>query len=341
VIQQQAFPITDATVIARAAVPDRPSYPSKTGMVMQAMLLGLVAGIGLGALRERNDRGFRTGDQVRETLGLRYLGAVPTVSSAPTPAVDDTGPTRRSLARRRSTISGFVVDHPHSSFAETLRSVKMALDQRRTGKSGIVVGVISALPGEGKSTLSINLAELLAMQGHPTLLVDGDLRRPGVSPLVAGQARDGIIEALTGTRPLVECCITNPDTNLQILPGIAKKSSLESAELLGSRRMEALLTEVRRTYEYTVIDLPPAAPIVDVGVVANRLDAFLFVVEWGVTARRVVTTILNDEQQLSTKCIGVVLNKVDERKMKLWREYGSKEYYMPKYKKYYNTDRSV
>jgi succinoglycan biosynthesis transport protein ExoP len=338
-IQKQAFPISDAVVIAKAVKPDKPAYPSKSATVIQTVLLGLFAGIGIGAWRERRERGFRTSDQVRDTLGLRYLGDVPAMKSHATPISSDPRDLHRSVTQKRSTISNFVVDHPQSAFAETLRATKMALDQRRTAKGGIIVGVISALPGEGKSTVSINLAELLAKQGHPTLLIDGDLRRPGVSPLVAGQARDGIIEALTGTRTIAECCIYNPTTNLQILPGIAKKSSLESAELLGSRRMEGLLTEARRTYEYTVIDLPPAAPIVDVGVIASRVDAFIFVVEWGTTARRMVSAILRDEQQLATKCIGVILNKVDPKKSHLYQEFGTKEYYLPKFKDYYKSDR--
>ncbi len=99
--------------------------------------------------------------------------------------------------------------------------------------------------------------------------------------------------------------------------------------------MHQLLQQASARYNYIILDLPPIAPVVDARAVAQQTDAMLMVVEWGRTARRAVRQALASEPLISEKCVGVVLNKVDMEKMKLYRDYGSLDFYQTRYSRYY------
>ncbi len=127
-IQQQSFPITDARVISKATEPDRPSAPRKGLMLVLFTALGGMVGGAIGALREFRDRFFRTGEQVRDELGLECLGIAPLVADVPRQGKDSQQTLPANAMRKRSSLSDYVVDHPLSAFAEALRSAKIAVD---------------------------------------------------------------------------------------------------------------------------------------------------------------------------------------------------------------------
>lgn len=162
-MQQQSFPVTEARVISRAVPPNIPSKPNKPLLLALFMIMGAAAGGGIAMFREFRDRFFRTGEQVRDVLGLEFLGNTPLVQNKPGTDVLPKGQEGPPTATRPSSVARYTVDHPLSSFAETLRSTRLAIDLGIPPKTGArVVGVVSALPSEGKSTISINLAQLLA-----------------------------------------------------------------------------------------------------------------------------------------------------------------------------------
>jgi succinoglycan biosynthesis transport protein ExoP len=336
-IQQQSFPVTGARVISRATDPDRPSHPRKSLVLALSLILGVGAGAGFGAFREFRDRFFRTGDQVRDVLGQEFLGLAPLVDGdgvRAVEAVEGDGFHPRAI-RKPTAISNYVIDHPLSVFAETLRSAKIAVDLGMPGKQARVIGIVSVLPGEGKSTIAINFAELLASHGARTLLIDADLRNPGSTRAIGRHADAGLLEAVLEGRPIKDLLLMNQKTKLAFLPAVVKRRVPHSSELLASMGMAQVLTAATQNFDYIVLDLPPLGPVVDARAISSRVDGFLFVVEWGKTARKVVRQTLATEPLIAEKCLGVVLNKVDIEKMKLYREYGSSEYYYSKYSSYY------
>jgi succinoglycan biosynthesis transport protein ExoP len=333
-VQQQSFPITEARVISSASPPETPSHPRK-GMAMALfVIMGAAAGSMAGAFREFRDRFFRTGEQVRDSLNLEFLGSASLVSGAD---IRKLGPVNDNpmQVHKISSIYNYTVEHPLSSFAETLRSVKIAADLSIAARECKTIGVISALPGEGKSTVSINLAELLASQGARTILIDADLRNPGATRAMGSHARNGLIEVLLEEADANTVMLRSAETGLRFLPAIIKHRVPHSSELLGSLAMRKMLTELGKTADYIIIDLPPLGPVVDARAIAPRIDGFLFVTEWGKTARRVVKHLLDVDPVIREKCLGVVLNKVDQEKMKLYRTFGSNEYYQSRYTSYY------
>ncbi len=333
--QQQSFPITDARIITRAQVPTAPSAPKKPLILALAMALGAAFGGGIGAFREFRDRFFRTGEQVRDVLSLEYIGHVPAVDAKEATSSTNEPESARGLQNGNG-ITNYVVNHPLSAFAETMRSAKIAVDMENPSSRCKVIGVVSCLPGEGKSTVAINLAQLLAMQGARTLLIDADLRNPGATRAIGRHAEQGILEALLEGKPLKDLLLLDSKTRLAFLPAVVKRRVPHSSDLLSSSIMVNLLEELKAHFDYIVLDLPPLGPVVDARAVSPMLDASLAVIEWGRTSRRVVRTTFAVQPELMQKCIGVVLNKVDTEKLKLYRSYGSGEYYYNRYSAYYH-----
>jgi polysaccharide biosynthesis transport protein len=341
-VQQQSFPITEARIITRAVPPNDPSAPRKALVLAACLLLGGMAGSAGAAYREFRDRFFRTGEQVRDVLDLEYLGAVPRVNDhalTASQADASAGPAAEpepGLVHARNALSRFATEHPLSSFAETMRSARIAADLH-VPRPNKVLGVVSVLPGEGKSTIAVNLARTLAMSAR-TLLIDADLRNPGATRSLAQHADTGLLEILLEGRAPASVMLADESGDFHFIPAVVKRRVPHSSELLASPQMMKLLAEVGSDFDYIILDLPPLGPVVDARAIAGRVDGFVMVVEWGATSRRVVRDTLAAEPQIANRCIGVVLNKVDTDKMKLYREYGSSDYYASRYTTYYRDE---
>jgi polysaccharide biosynthesis transport protein len=339
-VQQQSFPITEARIISSALTPTAPSHPKKSIVLALSLLLGGALGTALGALRELRDRAYRTEEQVRDELGLEFLGMLPVVippkakkawkskdaAVASTPA--------RSLQKTPS-IMRYALDHPLSNFAETLRAVKIAADLTLAGRTPRVIGVVSVLPNEGKTTVAKNLASLLAHLGAKTLLIDTDLRNPGLTRSLAPDADAGLVQAVLDGKPIDELLLHEPESKLAVLPAVIQRRLPHTSEFLSSPGMRSVLKQAEQQFEWIVLDLPPLGPVVDVRAIAPQMDAFVLVVEWGRTTRRLVRTTLESDRQLRDKCLGVVFSKVNMKKLKLYEAYGSKAYYSGQYSNYY------
>lgn len=335
--QQATLPITEARVISEAVPALKPSSPKKGLSLAFAGLLGLMFGGGIGVLREWRERFFRTGDQVRSNLGLEFVGNVPLSRQGNRDTSTDPAPKIESdtVLGRKNSITNYVIDHPLSGFAETMRSAKIAVDLNSDRKKMKVVGLTSVFPGEGKSTVSINFAQLIANEGNKVLLIDGDLRNPGATRAIARGAERGLVEALTTKTPISELIVRDPNTNLSFLPAIVTQRIPFSSELLASAAMDRVLADAAAEYDYVVIDLPPLGILVDARAISAKIDTYLMVVEWGRTPRAVVKKTLQTNLRVFEKCAGVVLNKVDTGKLGMYEGFGSNEYYSKHYTNYF------
>lgn len=334
-MQQQSFPVTEARVITQATPPLKPSKPNKPMLMVLFAFFGLMVGASIGGFREFRDRFFRTGDQVRDQLGLEYLGLAPLITDVQAPA-NSSEPARPGIIRPLNNAYRYCVDHPLSQFSETLRSAKIAADLAFSGEGAKVIGVVSALPGEGKTTVSANLAGLLALQGSRTLLLDADLRNPGATRALGQHAERGILETLTENLPLEQALMFDPQTHLAFLPAVVRRRVPHSSDLLASPSMGRIMETLRRNFDYIIVDLPPLGAVVDARAISPMLDSIAMVVKWGETSPAVVRNTLFSDAELHAKCIGVILNKVDMEKMKLYGQHGSNEYYHSQFSSYYH-----
>jgi succinoglycan biosynthesis transport protein ExoP len=237
----------------------------------------------------------------------------------------------RSIVRNASFIWE-VVDHPFSRFAEAMRSIKSAADLSGPEKKATkTIGFTSSLPGEGKSTISAAFALLTARTGARTILIDGDLRNPALSASLAPRAEHGILDVVLGKKPIEEVLWKDPETGLVLLPGSTGPRIAHSSEVLGSPAVRTLLEELRQKFEYVIVDLPPVAPIVDVQSTAGLVDYYVFITEWARTKIEVAQLALKKASVVHDNLLGVILNKVDFKRLGRYErrlsDYYSDEHY--------------
>ena len=337
-IQQQSFPIPAVRVITEALLPDSPSSPRTVVVLAGALIAGLFLGLVLGAFNELRERAFRTGAQVTSELGLRFLGYVPKLELGR--GIRDRKQ-RASLIHRflRNQVAGRAANAPSTPFLETLKSAKLALRSVRKDGGG-VVGVVSVLPGEGKSTFAVSFAEMLVSTGSKVLLVDADLRQPGASRLIGSEAELGLMHIAEG-KSWREVAMTDSQTGLVTVPANASGAGGAASDFLSSPAMQTFLAESRAEFDYVVIDLPPLGPVIDAMSVLPWTDGFILVTEWGTTPRRLVRTLIGREPELSSDILGVVLNKVDFKKLPRYSEAGGVERFIDAYQRYYQVDDAV
>ncbi|MBB5574533.1 MULTISPECIES: polysaccharide biosynthesis tyrosine autokinase [Rhizobium] len=344
--QQRSFPIAKARVISAAGVPTAPSSPKKTLVLALSIVLGLMAGGAFAALQEFRDRYFRVEADVRAALGLKFLGYLPLLGQG---SLDKkklrkqrAGPAMAEEAENGVAFERIMrvsVEAPRSIFAETLRNAKLASDVMLQGRDNRVIGVVSALPGEGKSTTAANFAALLASSGKRTLLIDADLRNPGLSRMLKSPPQTGLIEAALGEVPWASAVRVDPRTKLAILPVVLRDHLLHTSELLSSQGMLNLMDSARKMFDYIVVDLAPLAPVIDAKAFAPQVDAFLFVAEWGATPTNLVRDLLEQEPQINSRVLGVILNKTDMSELSRYSDFGGTERYRGKYTSYYTEER--
>ena len=179
-----------------------------------------------------------------------------------------------------------------------------------------MIGFVSVLPREGKTTVAANFAGLLAANGARTLLIDADLRNPGLSRSLSLSPDKGLVEAIVGEQPWQNACLIDRKTKLSILPTVGRRRLSHTSELISGPGMASLIEEARNSFDYIVVDLPPFGPVIDAKAFAPLADGFVLVTEWGATPRVLVRSLLQTERQIAAKTLGVVLNKTD---MKSWR----------------------
>lgn len=289
----------------------------------------------MGLLRDVMDRVFRTAAQVESMLHMPCLSVVPLLKEVePKQLPRELQQASKTLGQgaiaRRSGVFWAATEMPLSQFAESIRSIKLAVDLNVTSTSNKVVGITSSLPNEGKSTIAAALALLMAHAGARVIVVDCDLRNPSLSQSLAPTANVGLIEVISGRKSLEEAVWRDPKTNLAVLPTVKKKPLFHSSEILSAAPTKQLFDVLRDTYDYVVVDLPPLAPIVDVRATAPLIDCFILAVEWACTKTDVVQHALHTAPNLHEALIGVVLNKTDMQALKRYDHYHS-DYYSNKH----------
>ncbi|HEV7249485.1 MAG TPA: polysaccharide biosynthesis tyrosine autokinase [Shinella sp.] len=345
--QQQSFPIAKARVISDAGVPVSPSSPSRTMVIGLSLVLGLMAGGALTFVQEMRERYFRVEGDIRTVLGLKPLGYLPLVGGQKKrkPAMigakvvkAEQGPPEEEEVIPLERMTRVVLDAPRSAFAETLRNAKLASDVMLQGLESRVIGVVSALQGEGKSTVATNFAALLAASGKRTLLIDADLRKPSLSAMLKPTPQAGLVETILGEIPWNQAIKIDRQTKLAVLP-IALRSASgalhHTNELVSSPGMKRLIAEVRKAFDYVIVDLAPLGPVVDAKAFEPLADGFVFVVEWGRTPSALVRDLLAAENRIEAKVLGVVLNKTDMAVLPRYSDFGGAEKYRQLYDEYY------
>jgi polysaccharide biosynthesis transport protein len=220
---------------------------------------------------------------------------------------------RRGFLFAKSTpVEEFVLDAPHSRFTESLREIKASIKTAEMERRSKVIGVVSSVSKEGKTTVAANLAALMvASSGAKALLIDADMHMRNLTARLAPNAREGLIEALQNPSRLPDLIHKRPRSGLDILPCAGSSRISNADELLGSAEMGQLLLEARNLYDYIIVEIPPVMSVVDLKMIERYIDGFIFVIEWGQTKRALVQEALSEVRGIRDRLVGVILNKAD------------------------------
>jgi succinoglycan biosynthesis transport protein ExoP len=316
-VQQQSFPSTEARLVTLATPPRGPSSP-KTGLILA---LSAIGGIALGMMaafgREQMNRQVHTRSQIEELLGKSCLAVLPALKKIK--SANRLSPTKDSGAFRLINQAT-----PFSSTAEALRYIKVAIDLHPTDMK--IVGMVSALPGEGKTTVAASFAAFLAKSGSKTLLIDGDLRNPSLTRALGYNDEPGLLNMVAERIDFRDLVISDPRYMFDFLPASTRIKPTNSSDILTSVSMKEMLTIASAEYEYIIVDLPPILPIVDVKASAHLFDGFVLVVEWGGTSTDEIVKAVSASPVVSDRLLGTVLNKADEAVMRRFEGYSDRRY---------------
>jgi polysaccharide biosynthesis transport protein len=299
-------------VVDPAMIPSSPSRPAKTRNVGLAFLVGLVGGIGLALMREYLDNTVKTPDDVETLTRLPSLAVVPQFA-------DSNGTGKRSGLLKGFSPNGhdkrieLVAQHlPKSQMSEAFRALRTSILLSRADHPPQVILVTSALPREGKTTAAANLAVTLAQLGDSTVIVDADLRKPGVGRLLnLGSGKyAGLSSYLAGVSSLDLVSIPHPDIpNLVAIP--TGPLPPNPADLLSSHKLIEAIAELRTKYKFIVIDSPPVMAATDAVILSVQVDGVLLVVRSGETPKEAFTRTRDLLNSVKCHILGVVLNAVD------------------------------
>jgi polysaccharide biosynthesis transport protein len=316
--EQSTFRAQDVRVIMPAQ-PGGQTFPDSRKVLLTALLAGLGLGVGGALAMEMLKTGFTTPREVEEGLGIPVLASVPQMDKGQ--LVED---------GKAIPVPFYQVHHPLSPFSESMRTLRSSIHMSDVDQPPKVIHVTSARPDEGKTTIAVSLAISAASTGLKVVLVDADLRHPSTSRFFKLEQERGLVDLLTGAATSDSLLRFYKDLNLRLLPAGSK--SLNPPDVLGSERMKTLISQLRDTFDYVVLDTPPVGPVVDAITVAALADKTVFVVEWAATPRELVETAI---RQVSThkRVAGVVFNRVRQSHAK---KYGGAYYYGKAYEKYYS-----
>jgi succinoglycan biosynthesis transport protein ExoP len=249
-------------------------------------------------------------------------------------SLDNNAPSPRTLVHD-SNLYWTTVDSPFSRFAEALRGIKVAVDLSDIGSSSKVLGFTSSLPDEGKSTLAAALALQIAQAGGRVILIDCDLRNPSLTRHLAPTAKAGLIEVISN-KAAIEDVLWWSDSNAKMafFPTVMKSRVAHTNEILASAATRELFEELRRRYEYIIVDLSPLAPVVDVRTTAHFIDSYVCVIEWGGTKIDVVRRALAEAPSVYENLLGTVLNKADIQKLNRYEAHRGAYYDNKHYARY-------
>jgi capsular exopolysaccharide synthesis family protein len=295
-----------------AEVPQGPYTPNHGRDWMMALVLGLALGVALAYTVEYLDDTVKIPDDISRRLRLPLLGLVPAVPGGDVPIL--TNPV------------------PHD-FGEAFRSLRTSLVFTNGTDGKRMIAVTSTQPLEGKTTTACNLAVALALGGARVMLIDADMRRPGLHRTMGLQNQVGLSHVLSGQARVREAVQRTPEPNLYVMT--AGRTPPNPSELLSSARMQNLVSNLESgPFDWVIIDTPPVLAVTDAVIIAPYVSGLVFVVGAEMTRRAHAERAIQTIQSGKPNIIGAVLNRVDLNRNK----YYYSRYYGYHYKSYYGSD---
>ena len=279
-----------------------PSFPTSPHLLLNIALAGiaaLVMALGAALLAERLRGAVETTQEVEQRVGARALVAIPALRKKH----------MRNLPKKNQTPTSYLMTKRLSPFAESFRVLQSAV-QLADRPNRKVVAITSAMPGEGKTTMSLGLARVAAMGGQRAIIVDCDIRMRTINDLLGISPTDGLQQVLTGERSWRDVVGTDDRSGAHVLPA----STLTSKDLFGTGAMEDLIRELASEYDLVVLDCPPVFAVADARIIGSLADSVIIAARSGRTPVRALQAAIAQMELAGATVLGVALNRVDIRR---------------------------
>ncbi len=312
---QQGVQQADSRIISPAVIANFPSAPRKSLILAMAGMLGLMIGAAFVLFREARSNAFRTAEQLEGTTGHATIGQIPLIK-----------------ASRRKDAIAYLKEKPSSAAAEAIRNLRTSVMLSNVDMPPKVIMTSSALSGEGKTTVALALTLNFATMGKKVLLIEGDIRRRVFGQYLSTSQKDGIVSVLTGAKSFDDVVIHDDLLEADVLLG--DKGQANAADIFSSERFANLLSDLRKRYDIIIVDTPPVLIVPDARVIAQNVDATVFVVRWDRTQKEQVVGALREFESVGKPVSGLVLNQINPNGMKRYgygNNYGPYSAYGSKY----------
>jgi len=305
-------------IVDEAEVPRYPIRPNTRRDLLFGFLGGLVAGVGLAFFMDYIDNRLKNPDEIRQHLGISFLGLLPALREA------DLKDGQQPL------LTSKVPDN----FAEAFRRVRTAV-QFSTAEEGCrTVLVTSTQPTEGKTLIAANLAISLSQAGQRVLLIDADMRKPRQHELLQVKQSPGLSNLLVGSATTNDT-MRRTGSLLWVMPSGTNPPN--PAELLGSARFRSLVSSLGAHFDWVILDSPPVMAVTDSAVIAHLTTGVVFVVGSEQVNRHVARSAVEQLKASKATILGAVLNRVNVQR----NPYYYSRYYKDEYTGYYRSEKSA
>lgn len=322
VTEQQQLQSADAHLVSAASQPTVPAYPRYRPLLMLGLLIGGIVGTSIAFLRDRLDQRLRSIGQVEEITGIPVVALMPSL------------PWRRfvrpeSYVLRPQARGSTMNEALRSAWAAVLLSRSAATralpfeaannganpppyTQQTPRLGGKVVLVTSSVPSEGKTAFCLAMARSFAVDKHKVLLIDADLRRPGVARCFGEGSEGHLTDLIEGRATLSEAVQVDKRSGAHYLAG--QVGGMHPQDILSSARIQNIVAEARKCYDLILIDTPPILVAADAALLAGLADCRLFFIRWGMTPREQVLSALRRFGLYHVEISGIVLSHVNRRR---------------------------
>jgi succinoglycan biosynthesis transport protein ExoP len=307
-------------VVDQAEMPTGPYKPNKRLNLLLAAVVGLFLGVGLAFFFEYLDNTVKTPEDVEQLIQLPSFGMVPEISNG----------RRRRLEKGASCpVELITYGHPKSMLSEAYRSIRTSILLSFSEKPPKKIAITSPNPAEGKTTTVINTAIALSQTGARVLVIDADLRKPRLHKIFNHENGMGLSNFLSGHGTLESVVKKSEVPNLFYIP--SGPIPPNPSELLGSKLFKKMVESLEARFDHILLDSPPVLGFADSIILSTSVDGVILTVLGGKTPRETLQRAKEVLQQVNTKIIGVVINRVDIRRS----DYG---YYYYRYHSYYGKE---
>lgn len=295
----KAGEIGNVRIVDTAVEPLKPIAPKKLQILILSIFLGGFLGTLIALLRNMMRSGIKDAAQIENELDI------PVYATVPRSAVQES---RVKLLKKKKTIPILAVKDSDDIAVESIRSIRTTIHFSLTEAKNNIIAISGPAPEVGKSFIAANLGAILAQGGKKVLVMDGDMRRGYLHKYFNQDTAPGLSELLLGTHTLEQVIKADSYEGLYFIS--RGKNPSNPAELLGSQKFQALLSELSAQFDHILIDTPPALAVTDGVIIAQSAGVNLLVVRHAKTQMKELELTINRFEQAKVKVNGVILNDV-------------------------------